>query len=69
MSTLCWGQVYTDYSFWVNMFDAGYQSIVMFFVPFVIYFDTNVGIYEFGTNFQVFIHLFTHLNHFYPKER
>ncbi|CAG2121926.1 unnamed protein product, partial [Medioppia subpectinata] len=42
-------QVYTEYSFWVNMFDAGYQSIVIFFVPFCFYFDTDIGIYEFGT--------------------
>ncbi|XP_054163939.1 phospholipid-transporting ATPase VD-like [Oppia nitens] len=42
-------RVYTDYSFWVNMFDACYQSIVIFFVPLIFFFDTDIGFYEFGT--------------------
>ncbi|KAG8198687.1 hypothetical protein JTE90_015512 [Oedothorax gibbosus] len=42
-------QVHTKFSFWVNMLDAIYQSIVTFFIPFMAYYDSDVGIWEFGT--------------------
>lgn len=42
-------KVYTEYSFWVNMLDAAYQSVVIFFIPVFIYYDSTLGIYEFGT--------------------
>lgn len=43
------GEVYKPYSFWINMADALYQSIVIFFVSFGAYFGSDVGIWEFGT--------------------
>ncbi|XP_054718462.1 phospholipid-transporting ATPase VA-like [Uloborus diversus] len=42
-------QVHTKYSFWVNMLDAIYQSIVTFFVPFMAYYDSDTDVWEFGT--------------------
>ncbi|CAN8006374.1 unnamed protein product [Ixodes hexagonus] len=42
-------KTYTKYSFWVNMLDALYQSIIIFFVPFLVYYDSDVDIWEFGT--------------------
>ncbi|XP_067122941.1 phospholipid-transporting ATPase VA isoform X2 [Centruroides vittatus] len=42
-------ELYTKYSFIVNMVDAIYQSIIIFFVPYVMYYDSNLGIWEFGT--------------------
>ncbi|XP_015906001.1 phospholipid-transporting ATPase VA [Parasteatoda tepidariorum] len=43
------GEVHTKYSFWVNMLDAIYQSIATFFIPYMAYYDSDVGIWEFGT--------------------
>ncbi len=43
------GLVYKPYSFWVNMADALYQSLVLFFAAFGTYAGTDVGIWEFGT--------------------
>ena len=43
------GQVYKSYSFWLNMADALYQSIVIFFVAIGTYHKSAVGIWEFGT--------------------
>ena len=43
------GLVYTPYSFWLNMADALYQSVVIFFIAFGAYLDSDVGIWEFGT--------------------
>ncbi|EEC05352.1 ATPase, putative, partial [Ixodes scapularis] len=42
-------KTYTKYSFWVNMLDALYQSIIIYFVPFLVYYDSDVDIWEFGT--------------------
>ncbi|KAF8795476.1 phospholipid-transporting ATPase VB-like isoform X2 [Argiope bruennichi] len=42
-------QVHTKFSFWVNMLDAIYQSIITFFIPFMAYYDSDVDIWEFGT--------------------
>ncbi|XP_076360092.1 phospholipid-transporting ATPase VA isoform X1 [Tachypleus tridentatus] len=42
-------KVYTKYSFWVNMLDALYQSVIIFFVPLLVFYDSNVGIWEFGS--------------------
>lgn len=42
-------QVHTKFSFWVNMLDAIYQSIITFFIPFMAYYDSDIGIWEFGT--------------------
>ena len=43
------GKVYKPYSFWINMTDALYQSLVIFFVSFGAFMDSEVGIWEFGT--------------------
>ena len=43
------GQVYRSYSFWLNMADALYQSIVIFFFAVGTYQNSSVGIWEFGT--------------------
>ena len=43
------GEVYRSYSFWMNMADALYQSIVIFFIAFGTYHKSTVGIWEFGT--------------------
>ncbi|KAG1649509.1 putative phospholipid-transporting ATPase VD [Nymphon striatum] len=42
-------QVYKSYSFWLNMLDAFYQSIIIFFVCYFTYYDSTTGIWEFGT--------------------
>ncbi|KAF4521458.1 hypothetical protein B566_EDAN001755 [Ephemera danica] len=43
------GLVYKSYSFWINMADALYQSIVIYFVSLAAYKDSDVDIWEFGT--------------------
>ncbi|GAB6021543.1 hypothetical protein CHUAL_004143 [Chamberlinius hualienensis] len=42
-------QVYRNHSFWVNILDALYQSLVIFFFVVCTYHDSNVGIWEVGT--------------------
>ncbi|GBL76684.1 putative phospholipid-transporting ATPase VA, partial [Araneus ventricosus] len=42
-------QVHTKFSFWVNMLDAIYQSIITFFIPYMAYYDSDVDVWEFGT--------------------
>jgi len=41
--------VYKPHSFWVNMADALYQSIVVYFLALGSYWGTDTGIWEFGT--------------------
>ena len=41
--------VYKPYSFWLNMVDSLYQSLVIFFVSYGAYFNSDVGLWEFGT--------------------
>lgn len=43
------GLVYKPHSFWLNMADALYQSVVIFFLAAGAYQDSDVGIWEFGT--------------------
>ena len=43
-------RVYKPYSFWFNMMDALYQSVVIFFLSFGSYHNTDTGIWEFGTS-------------------
>ena len=43
------GQVYRSYSFWLNMADALYQSVIIFFFAVGTYHRSTVGIWEFGT--------------------
>ena len=42
-------RVYKPYSFWLNMLDALYQSLVLFFISYGSYYNSDVGLYEFGT--------------------
>ena len=43
------GQIYRSYSFWLNMADALYQSLIIFFFAVGTYQKSTVGIWEFGT--------------------
>jgi len=43
------GLSYKRKLFWINMFDAFYVSLAIFFVSFGAYYGTNVGHFEFGT--------------------
>lgn len=43
------GTTYRPYSFWVNMLDSVYQSLVIFFVAQAAYAGSNVDVWEFGT--------------------
>ena len=43
------GQLYRSHSFWLNMADALYQSIIIFFFAVGTYHKSTVGIWEFGT--------------------
>lgn len=40
---------YKTHSFWLVMLDALYQSLVIFFIAEAAYWDSDVGIWEFGT--------------------
>ncbi|KAK8739932.1 hypothetical protein OTU49_003271 [Cherax quadricarinatus] len=42
------GRLYKPHSFWVNILDAVYQSIVLFFFSAVLHEDSNTGMYQFG---------------------
>ena len=42
-------RVYKPYSFWLNMLDAFYQSLIIFFISFGAYNDMDVGLWECGT--------------------
>ncbi|KAJ6224587.1 hypothetical protein RDWZM_003132 [Blomia tropicalis] len=41
-------RVYTKYSFWVNTTDSIYQSCVIYYIPYFAYYDSSLGIFEFG---------------------
>lgn len=43
------GQAYKPHSFWIVMLDSLYQSLVIFFVAEAAYWDSSVGVWEFGT--------------------
>ncbi|ETE71895.1 putative phospholipid-transporting ATPase VD, partial [Ophiophagus hannah] len=54
---------YQPYMFWMNMIDALYQSLVCFFIPYFIYYDSDVDIFSWGTPittaalFTIILHL------------
>uniref|UniRef100_H2ZKF9 Phospholipid-transporting ATPase n=1 Tax=Ciona savignyi TaxID=51511 RepID=H2ZKF9_CIOSA len=56
-------ELYLQRTFWINMLDALYQSLIIFFFLYVIYLDTEVGLIEWGTVvttaavFVILIHL------------
>ncbi|KAG4068488.1 hypothetical protein HA402_004829 [Bradysia odoriphaga] len=43
------GLAYRPHSFWLTMLDALYQSLVIFFLAEAAYWDSTIGIWEFGT--------------------
>lgn len=43
------GLAYRPHSFWINMLDAFYQSLVIFFVAEAAYSDSDIDMWEFGT--------------------
>ncbi|XP_076640988.1 phospholipid-transporting ATPase VD isoform X2 [Halictus rubicundus] len=43
------GLVYRPHSFWLTIADALYQSIVIFFINYSVYYDSVIDIWEFGT--------------------
>jgi phospholipid-translocating ATPase len=46
-------KVHQAHSFWLNMLDALYQSVVIFFISFGAYSGSDVGMFEFGTTIVV----------------
>uniref|UniRef100_A0A4W3JJI6 Phospholipid-transporting ATPase n=1 Tax=Callorhinchus milii TaxID=7868 RepID=A0A4W3JJI6_CALMI len=53
---------YKPYMFWINMFDALYQSLVCFFIPYLVYVDSDVDVFTWGTPITT-LALFTVLMH------
>nr|XP_025037026.1 probable phospholipid-transporting ATPase VA isoform X2 [Pelodiscus sinensis] len=53
---------YQPHMFWMNMIDALYQSLVCFFIPYFIYYDSEVDIFSWGTPITT-IALFTIILH------
>ncbi|XP_028272857.1 probable phospholipid-transporting ATPase VB [Parambassis ranga] len=49
-------------TFWVSILDAFYQSLVCFFIPYLVYMDSDIGIFTFGTPLNT-VSLFTILVH------
>lgn len=43
------GLSYKPHTFWVVMLDSLYQSLVIFFVAVAAYWDSDIGMFEFGT--------------------
>ncbi|KAH0624637.1 hypothetical protein JD844_032301 [Phrynosoma platyrhinos] len=54
---------YQPHMFWMNMIDALYQSLICFFIPYFIYYDSDVDIFSWGTPitttalFTIILHL------------
>ncbi|XP_066576714.1 phospholipid-transporting ATPase VD [Amia ocellicauda] len=42
-------EAYLPSTFWFTMFDALYQSLVCFFVPYFAYADSDISVFSFGT--------------------
>uniref|UniRef100_A0A8I3VZB3 Phospholipid-transporting ATPase n=1 Tax=Callithrix jacchus TaxID=9483 RepID=A0A8I3VZB3_CALJA len=42
-------QEYRPRTFWFNMVDAAFQSLVCFFIPYLAYYDSNVDLFTWGT--------------------
>ncbi|XP_034376938.1 LOW QUALITY PROTEIN: phospholipid-transporting ATPase VA [Arvicanthis niloticus] len=53
---------YRPQTFWLNMVDAAFQSLVCFFIPYLTYYDSNVDVFTWGTPVTA-IALFTFLLH------
>lgn len=53
---------YRPRTFWLNMADAAFQSLVCFFVPYLAYYDSDTDVFTWGTLITA-IALFTFLLH------
>ncbi|KAK7813784.1 hypothetical protein U0070_003693 [Myodes glareolus] len=53
---------YRPQAFWLNMVDAAFQSLVCFFIPYLMYYDSDVDVFTWGTPVTT-IALFTFLLH------
>lgn len=53
---------YRPCTFWLNMADAAFQSLVCFFIPYLAYYDSEVDMFTWGTPITA-IALFTFLLH------
>ncbi|CAH8538603.1 unnamed protein product [Schistosoma rodhaini] len=56
-----YGNAYRPWLFWMNIFDALWQSLIVFFLSYFTYFDDNIGLWEFGlfqTNATILCTLF-----------
>ncbi|XP_040825874.1 phospholipid-transporting ATPase VA [Ochotona curzoniae] len=53
---------YRPCTFWLNMADAAFQSLVCFFIPYLAYYDSDVDMFTWGTPITA-IALFTFLLH------
>nr|CAI9696669.1 unnamed protein product [Rangifer tarandus platyrhynchus] len=53
---------YRPRTFWLNMADAAFQSLVCFFIPYLAYYDSDTDIFTWGTPITA-IALFTFLLH------
>lgn len=54
------GQLYTWCTFWLNILDAFWQSIVVFYVSFIVYYESSVPLWTFGfqiTSCLIFVNL------------
>ncbi|CAH8535998.1 unnamed protein product [Schistosoma haematobium] len=55
------GNAYRPWLFWMNIFDALWQSLIIFFLSYFTYSDDNIGLWEFGlfqTNATILCTLF-----------
>lgn len=53
---------YRPRTFWLNMADAAFQSLVCFFIPYLAYYDSDTDIFTWGTPITA-VALFTFLLH------
>uniref|UniRef100_A0A674PMJ1 Phospholipid-transporting ATPase n=1 Tax=Takifugu rubripes TaxID=31033 RepID=A0A674PMJ1_TAKRU len=53
---------YNFLTFWISMLDGFYQSLVCFFIPYLVYRDSDIDIFTFGTPINT-VSLFTILLH------
>uniref|UniRef100_A0A8C5ULE0 Phospholipid-transporting ATPase n=1 Tax=Microcebus murinus TaxID=30608 RepID=A0A8C5ULE0_MICMU len=53
---------YRPQTFWLNMVDAAFQSLVCFFIPYLAYYNSDVDLFTWGTPITA-IALFTFLLH------
>ncbi|XP_048348215.1 phospholipid-transporting ATPase VB isoform X2 [Sphaerodactylus townsendi] len=55
-------EIYRPLTFCVAILEAFYQSLICFFVPYLVYYDSDIGVFTFGTIINT-VSLFTILFH------